>query len=455
MQTRSNQKRTSHHDQLFKKPRIHLKPTISIGQALLIVMDYHKKNESKYEELKTLYLRGCFSKESHRRILRFLKEPILNHYHISSNAYITDADPSRRYFETHLALHTLKSQLSNIDLADIVQHFETIFQLLPSNGNKQVTFVFSAKLEQFQSNDYLPKEYSEILRKLSPNSSQEKETDIGQEKEKKIDIETETSSELPHFNEEEKEKLRWMMKASYASLALTNFCNDQMPIAIYNTGFFHDKHRGRISKPDALQNQVKSRHFGIMKSVMPVPPGDIATSDVNSPFLRCADSQHFVPNSEWAKMNFLKMVHPFSNSISGTLLSQLRVMKYLHSIDHFEFAGENKLKNYLRCLITFLLYHSGGHSLYEFTALFSLPSVRAAFRFIPEFEHFNEETLFRTGNEKAFDQALSETISYNKVLLAKKNMHWELEHTIPRTKPIEPIIKEEEFRRTAYRNKKN
>ena len=73
-------------------------------------------------------------------------------------------------------------------------------------------------------------------------------------------------------------------------------------------------------------------------------------------------------------------------------------MKYLNDIHKFEFAEGNKLKNYMRCFTTFLLYNSGGHSLHEFTSLFQLTPVREAFAFIAGFKHFNEDTLFHIGN---------------------------------------------------------
>ncbi|HRE31319.1 MAG TPA: hypothetical protein PLD88_05030, partial [Candidatus Berkiella sp.] len=74
---------------------------------------------------------------------------------------------------------------------------------------------------------------------------------------------------------------------------------------------------------------------------------------------------------------------------------------------------------YFAGLIATLMFHSGGHTLREFTAPFSLPEVINDYK-----KHFNIDTssfslsnLFYRNNKKSFMAALNDTIAYNKVIM--------------------------------------
>ncbi|HRE31316.1 MAG TPA: hypothetical protein PLD88_05015, partial [Candidatus Berkiella sp.] len=104
---------------------------ISVGQALLILIDYHQQDLEIYNELRALYLSGASNPTALKRLKFHLRNhPALDGYTISPEASTTDDDPTRRYFETHLAQETINNTLLSAN--DLENHFKQLYKFLPN-----------------------------------------------------------------------------------------------------------------------------------------------------------------------------------------------------------------------------------------------------------------------------------------------------------------------------------
>lgn len=122
-----------------------------------------------------------------------------------------------------------------------------------------------------------------------------------------------------------------------------------------------------------------------MKSHMFLPYDDIACRKTVFPLIKPSDQASFIEDSVWTRDNFTRLVHHFSNSISGTMLSQLRVYLKFKSngINTFTQSLE-KLALYSQLSIAAMLYYSGGHSLHEFVAPLTLEATQFYFlKYLP------------------------------------------------------------------------
>jgi hypothetical protein len=100
--------------------------TISVGQALLILMDKYGTST----ELKTLYLNGGTNRLTRARIRDLMQHVALSEYQISYDPSVIDTDPSRRYFETHLAYETLNDTLPKLWLSDLLSHAHSLGEMM-------------------------------------------------------------------------------------------------------------------------------------------------------------------------------------------------------------------------------------------------------------------------------------------------------------------------------------
>lgn len=381
---------------------------IPVTQAFLILLDKYKGDKEAFSELKKLYLSGGKRRHDRESINKWMQDPALENYSISYAARDISEDPSRRYFETHLAFWTLAQSIEKLSIDDLNLLFKLQTKAVLEEKRALVRKVLFSKTADF-GNEYLLTEYNSALKKLK------------------------LENYFPGFNEDEenREKMRLLLKISYLSTVNASSHGSSLPLNIYNTGYFIPEKRGREEKLN--QDHVKSNHFGLMKSYMPLPVSDIAYSQTKSDCPRPADSYNFVEKSEWALANFRYLVHPFSCSISGTLLVQLKMFAFysryaeeIREIEHalfhdadFIFSSRRKFINYLQAFISLMLFNSGGHSLHEFVAVLAIPEVRKEFGFIRGFKRIDEQELFLTGNEEAFDRAIYSAIAYNKELLKR------------------------------------
>ena len=110
------------------------KPKITPGQGLLLLLEYYQDDSKKLIQLKKLYLSGAKDVERCIELCdAMLDEPLLEIYDIAIDEKSIDSDPSRRYFETHLAYQTLKHQLGNVDIHDIYDLYWASAALVDQN----------------------------------------------------------------------------------------------------------------------------------------------------------------------------------------------------------------------------------------------------------------------------------------------------------------------------------
>ncbi len=377
------------------------------ARALLILLNAPRGNVEHTTYLNKLYLCGIEITDAlYLKQLRELKalfaDPTMSQYQITYDPKAINSDPTRRYFETHLAYETLKSGLKHIDTKEL----EALFSALKSSLHHSIYAIFSNELQGIynqnsdEEDDGLSNEYCDYILKIKTNKL------------------------FQDFPEADRNKIILLVQCTFLSV-LNGKLNNDLPLDIYGAGVFSDKYRGKILV--SAQESTRNQHLGIMKGHMPLAADDIARSPSVFPFLKPSDQSDFDELSPWAIENFTKLVHPYSNSNSGTILCQLRCLLYLHQNGQGYFTNSaDQLALYLKLVIAVMLFNSGGHSLYEYTAPIRLIESQKAFSPIVEFGKISLESMFLTQNQSAFNQALKDTIHYHLILEKRAKMHEEL-----------------------------
>ena len=384
------------------------KQIISPGQALLLLIDRYKQHSTKVAELKEFYLCGVKNRREMRRIWELFRDDALLAYDVSfSNKTIND-DPTRRYFETHLAYETLKDNLCHISIDDLKAHDKALRNIPKRNIDADIADVMTGQFEE--SHDEYGKENADYISKL---------------RKKKI---------FSQFSYNNRVKIEYLVKNVF--LGVINARIDRnLPLPIYDIGIFSEINRGKIELCN--QTTTRSQHLGLMKGHMPLPLDDVAKAETTLPFLKPSDQATFIENTTWVNLNFEKLVHPFSNSISGTMLCQLRVLAQLKDAGIKLFTEtSSQLSRYIQLFCAARLFHSGGHSLNEFISPLYLPAVRKEFSDIPEFEKIDIKSLYLTNNTSAFENALADTIRYNNMIILRRTLHQELPLAIQKRESV-------------------
>ena len=378
------------------------KVTISPSQALLLLIDKYRDYPREVRELKRLYLTGAHTQQDFKFIQHMLKDELINDYHVSFRSETINDDPTRRYFETHLAYHSLFNGLEQISYDKLQQHHSQLEKSLPEKIRKKIEHVLKGEFVDGDNN--LFKEYADYISKITKKELFPEPKKESREK----------------LSEESREKLLLLVKSSF--LGIINAQNNKMPINIYGTGLYSERNKGKVLVND--QQSTRNQNFGLLKGHMPVALNDIARSPHEIPYLKPSDQSSYVENALWVRDNFSKMVHPFSNSISGTMLCQLRSHAFLRNKGKGVFTeSAEEMADYSKLMVAAMLFNSGGHTLHEFTAPFTLADVRAEFRDIAKFSDINMQSMFLDGNEKAFGAALESAISYNANQILRTQIH--------------------------------
>lgn len=253
------------------------------------------------------------------------------------------------------------------------------------------------------------------------------------------------SNELfSEFSDEQTKLIETIIRANvlatqYAQLADT----DVMPIDIYTSEPIYvngSGERGKIIKKGV--ESTRSLNLGIMRSWMPTAQDDISRGVKDGEHVRSADKATYDINKQWPKINFDRQVHPYANSISGSMLCQLRAIAWLenpeknasptHPINQQLLSNTDSradvLENYLRFYISALLYTTGGHSLFEYFQPLRVDPVKDHFATI--IEHYDDitlESMFLEHNIDAFDAALQKSIEYNDRILLRQQLNQEVQ----------------------------
>lgn len=203
---------------------------------------------------------------------------------------------------------------------------------------------------------------------------------------------------------------------------------------------YEESYRGKILKKTANARMTTSA-YGLLQSSDPLYyENDLARMNEPQKFLKPSDQSNYDTKAGWVIDNFNRLVHPFSNSISGTMLCQLRALAYVYKSvknnpqDAYSATqsiatlfSKEELRTFIAVFVSAFLFNSGGHSLHEFTAPLSITEVKKEFATINGFDTLDLEEIFLNHNKIAFDNAITKAIHYNNQIIKRKGVREEIE----------------------------
>jgi hypothetical protein len=384
------------------------KTKITVFQALtLLAEQYGEKNPGwlQHRQIMGLYLSGVRSDNDIAIIGDLLRNPILVNYTVSKDPEDITNDPVRRYFESHLCIETLKHSLDDLNKDLLYKNSCYMAAKLSRTYKDTIPLAF-------------PGDYGKLAKKASNNAPEYiamfnslKDPESFQFLAPKDD-----NSILS----EHKNKLVLIGKSVYAAMSSVSLNDSKFPINIYSdeNSPYDVKHRGVTKKK--FQEDVRSNNLGIMCSSMPLPRSDPLFSESQAGYVRVVENATYNLNSSEPQNAFATLVTPFVSSISGTMLCQLMVIAKLCHEDKFVFKGnKDQTALYFKNLVSFMILHSGGHSLDEFMRVFKIPVIQEEFKNIPGFTDITLEQLFQKQNAVAFEKAIAQSIEYNKQIIKR------------------------------------
>lgn len=395
------------------------KKIISPGQAVLLLIAHYQKQPSNAADVKiltSLYLNGIRDPKENSLYEQYLasNKKLLQPYVIKKAPDVINNDPTRRYFETHLAYEILVHDLNEVKTKNLVNHVVKLEKLLNTHDPERYYKCFSVlegKTEPSDSN--LFKEYADYMVRL-----------------KKGEL-------FKELNADQKLIVELFIRASFLAVncAQSTAINkvSPLPLDIYGSGFYAEDARGKELLPTTSQENpnhagtVRSKHFGLMKGHMPLPSDDIAMAESIIPFLKGSDQSRFVFGKLWPALNFSRLMHPFSNSISGSVLCQLRILALFNQQKSDQFTQSHQaFQSFFKLYIATILFYNGGHSLFEFTTPLMLPAVRKEFsKNNINFDALSIENIF-SSDPVPLKNALAKAIDYNDHYLLKQSLNQEI-----------------------------
>lgn len=388
---------------------------ITIFQSLTLLAQKYQNTEI-YPIIKSLYLSGVETQDDVLILSQLLDDDLVrNHKHITTRDGINN-DPFRRYFESQLCHETLAESLDSLNYDLLNDYHLEILNLIKANGlwrNYELLLISPAS--EYEEFYHIRMENTEGIRILNRPDSYETLKPKNMVENDAINILT-----------KRKNKMLVLAKISYASWYFNIMEGNRLPLNLYHSdrGHYNNRDRGREYRPGQT---VQSQTLGIMRSYMALPLDDALLSKQPARYIRPADQSTFVPGAKQPEQGFKSLVSPFSNSISGTMLAQLRVMAKLMSTDDFVYhENEAQLKLYFKTYIAYMIYYSGGHTLDEYIRVLQLPEIKEAFKNVPGFEGLTLNNLFKDENNVAFESTVSKTILYGQHIINKKQVGMEI-----------------------------
>lgn len=374
--------------------------------GLLMLMQHYQDNPEVLLSLKKLYVNGAKNLDEVRQIVAYLQDESLRGFIFSADEKTITEDPTRRYFETHLAYETVKSQIDRLDLMSLKQYVEHAYELVNMHLGSEIYDIIKSTLAgefRDESLDNTDLEYKHFLGRL-------------------------TRGEIfPELSDLQREKITYLVTSSYLAINLVSRVKD-LPLNIYDVGAYAPEVKGRVFIDFHGQLSTRSRHYGLIKGKMPLSRDDLAYFEQELPMVKPAEQSTYVREAEWVKTSFWQLMHPFSNSISGTMLAQLRLLALVQNTDPSQalLTSFSHIEDFLKIWTAAMLFFSGGHSFFEFIRPISLKEVCEEFSRFPDFKDVDMVSLYFEGNKRAFDQALTDTFQYQASLLQQQMMHDEL-----------------------------
>lgn len=375
------------------------KIVVSPAQAILLLMDKHKENPEVITKLKKWYLSGIeLGQHAEFTAMCSALSSGRIEYEVSFSKDVINDDPTKRYFETHLAQRTVQHGIDKIDSAKLESHVKALSRQLDGVRIKAIDRALRGKFQKSDSD--LIKEYANYIARI----------DRGEV--------------FGDLDPTARNKVKQMVQASLLGVA-SAWHKETLPLNIYGTGIYSAKQKGKVMKEG--QESTRNQHMGLLKSHMAVPRSDIAYSDKEVPLMKPSDQATFRRRAAWVEQNFSKLVHPYSNSISGTMLCQLRNLKSFKGSVNDNFTQKpEEFVDFLKVFIGTMVYGSGGHTLYEFSAPLQIDVITEAFSDVSHGKPLTMEGLFFGGNAPAFEQALEETRRYNHQMLRRARVQAEI-----------------------------
>lgn len=404
-----------------------VKIKITVFQALTILAEKYIDDDLKSVNIKKLYLSGIRNEKDNDLLHKLLKDKALKPYIICNEKSDITNDPVRRYFESILCLETLSYSLDKLNLNLLKESFNSIFSFLPFKLQLAIpaTIYQNRFMETAQKQSQTAKEYAEAIKLIGDKNSFDY-------------LKSANTKEAKKQLQKNKRKILLIVKSAHAAMsAVASADPEKYPLNLYgtNNSAYSATRRGRINReiksdtpkePNQKQG-VQSNSFGIMRSFMPLAKTDPLFSESGARYVRCPDRSDYVEGAEQVEKSFATQVTPFVNSISGTLLCQLRLMMQLRNENRFIYENNpEQLKLYFKNYIAYLIHDMGGHSLDEFMRVFELPDVKEEFKTLAGFDQLKLETLFKNENENAFKNAIKMTILYNQNILLKRKLHHQI-----------------------------
>ena len=150
----------------------HDKIIIMPSQAVLLLIEKYSKQDDieKVLQLKRLYLLGAVTKKEVQTLRILFQDEALSEYAVSFAYDAINSDPTRRYFETHLAHRTLIHGLQDVDQQDLDAHVKELKGLLepnmlrlnaPANINEKIQQILAGSSDE--KDELLFKEYADYL----------------------------------------------------------------------------------------------------------------------------------------------------------------------------------------------------------------------------------------------------------------------------------------------------
>ncbi|KEI34776.1 hypothetical protein FRA_47c13400 [Francisella sp. W12-1067] len=356
------------------------------SQYVIKTISSYDNNDPRYMEYTRLYLDGLSTNALNQFIIR--QDNVLNNL-TNTEQYLKffkknnlqfdpvriNDDPTRRYFETHLCCETLFHHLSYLTLSDL----NSLYAAAIKFGGPAVKEHHEKTLSQ---GEYLHIGSEGILGQ-GPNIGMPKDF---------------------------LSKCQVLCKLGAYATDVAKNSGELLPHDIYSTAKLYQEHyRARDIRPE--RKTLYNRNLGLMRTEMPIPRNDLATSLRPQTYKRPTDNSNpmLIEGDNWPNKVFSLHVLPYANSPSGTMLCQLRLIIALMERGTLPNIDYN---NYLRCFIAAMLYGSGGHTLYEFVVPLTLDELSKDLSPIIKVNSVSD--LFYINNETACNIAMKRTISYNK-----------------------------------------
>ncbi|USQ13242.1 hypothetical protein J2N86_11165 [Legionella lytica] len=391
------------------------KKTISPGQAVLLLIDHYKKKSSDKDIkiLTTLYLNGLCNPTDCSILDRYVdnNKSIFRPYKILAEPSVINNDPTRRYFETHLAYETLMHDTHEVNLNKLIKYVNKLELLIKNNDParyQKCHSVLGGNSEESDSN--VQKEYADYMKRLKAGEL------------------------FSTLKANQKLVIELFIRASFLAVNCAQSNKINLPLDIYGKGIYAEDARGKEllpTTPHEASNHagnVRSKHFGLMKGHMPLPGDDNAMAESIIPFLKGSDQSRFVFGKLWTALNFSRQMHPFSNSISGSMLCQLRTLSFFNQKNEGYFSeSHQEFQAFFKLYISTLLFYNGGHSLFEFVApLILLPAIHNEFsKNKIDFTTLTIANIF-SSDPIPLNKALDKAIAYNFQHLRKQFLNDEI-----------------------------